>query len=82
MAVNCNCWPAAIEGLAGVTAMETRVAAVTVRLVEPLIDPEVALIMVLPAATAVARPALTVATEGALEVQAAELVRFWWLPSV
>ena len=42
MAVNC-CWlPTAIDGFAGVTVMETKVAAVTVRLVEPLIEPEVA----------------------------------------
>ena len=52
-----------MEGFAGVTAMETRAAAVTVKPVEPLIEPEVALIVVVPAATAVARPpALTVAT--------------------
>ena len=77
MAVNCCCVPAAIDALAGVTAIETSVAGVTVRLVEPLIDPEVALIVVLPAATPVARPPLLmVATDVALEVQVAELVRF------
>ena len=41
MAVNCNCCPAAIVGFAGVTVMETRVAAVTVSVVEPLTEPEV-----------------------------------------
>ena len=43
-----------------------RSAAVTVRLVEPLIEPEVALIVVVPAATAVATPAalMTTATRG------------------
>ena len=40
-----NCWlaPAAIQGLAGVTAMLWRVAAVTVRVVLPLTAPSVAL---------------------------------------
>ena len=42
MAVNCCCWPAAIEGLAGVTAIDTSTGAVTVRAVEPLMEPEVA----------------------------------------
>ena len=75
--MNCCCWPATIEALAGVTAMDTNTGAVTVRLVEPLMGPEAALIVVLPAATAVASPpAPMVATEVALEVQAAVLVRF------
>ena len=56
---------------------------VTVRVVEPEIEPEVALMVELPTATAVARPVLlTVATEGVLEVQAAVLVRFLVLPSL
>jgi hypothetical protein len=39
--------------------------------------------VVLPAATAVARPALLmVATMGAVEVQVTELVRFFLLPSL
>ena len=51
---------------------------VTVRLVEPLIEPDVALMVVLPAASAVANPPLRmVAIDGALEVQAAVLVRSW-----
>jgi hypothetical protein len=56
---------------------------VTVRLAVPWIDPEVALMVVLPAATPVANPpVLIVATEGELEVQVAEFVRSWWLPSL
>jgi len=34
--------PTTMEEFAGVTAIETRVGAVTVRTVEPLIEPEVA----------------------------------------
>ena len=74
--MNCCCWPAASEGLVGVTAIDTRVAVVTVRLVEPLIEPEVAFMVVLPAASAVANPPLRmVATEVVLDVQVTLLVR-------
>jgi hypothetical protein len=73
--------PLAIEVLAGVTAKETNVG-VTLRPVEPLIDPEAALMFVLPIVTPVARPALMVATAVLVEVQVAVLVRFCVLPSV
>ena len=42
VAVNCCVVPLGIEGLAGVTAMDTSVAAVTVSVVEPVMLPEVA----------------------------------------
>ena len=50
--------PLAMEGLAGVTAIETSCAAVTVMVAEPTMLPEVAVavIMVIPTPTAVARP--------------------------
>ncbi len=81
MAVNCCVAPAGIDGLAGVTAMETRVGAVTVKTVDPLIVPDVAVIVEVPAATAVANPAeLIVATLVAEEVQVTELVRFAVVP--
>ena len=53
-----NCWfvPVAITGLAGVTAMLCRVAEVTVRTVEPLTNPRLALMLLVPAASPVARP--------------------------
>src|SRR5208283_3672424 len=77
VAVNCCWFPAAIDGLTGVTAIDTSTGAVTVSPVEPLMEPEVAWMVVLPAATAVARPALLmVATEVTLEVQVADEVRF------
>jgi hypothetical protein len=63
VAVNCCVVPLAMEVFAGVTAIETRVAT-TARFVEPLIEPEVAMIVVLPVPVPVAKPALViVATE-------------------
>ena len=63
------------------TEIEVSTAAVTVKVVEPLIVPDLAVIVVLPCATPVARPALlTVAIDVADEVQVALLVRFWVVP--
>ena len=77
VAVNCSVFPALIDGLAGVTAIDTNIGAVTVRLVEPLIEPEVAVIVVLPCATLVANPAaLIVATLDDEELHFAVAVRF------
>jgi hypothetical protein len=82
VAVNCCVAPVAIEALAGATVIETSTD-VTVRVVEPLIDPEAAWIVVLPVATPVAKPALViVATAVFDELQVTELVRFWVLPSL
>ena len=73
--------PAETDGLAGVTAMETRVGAVTVKTVDPLIVPEAAVIVEVPAATVVANPTeLMVAALVAEEVQLAELVRLAVVP--
>jgi hypothetical protein len=80
-----NCWvnPLATDGFAGVTAIVCKTAGVTVNVVDPLIDPEVALIVVDPVATVLAKPALLmVATAVAEDVHVAVLVRFCWLPSV
>jgi hypothetical protein len=69
-AVNCRGSCSAMLGLAGVTAMEDRVAGVTVRVVLPEILPEVAVMVAVAAARAVARPLpLTVATKVFDEVQ-------------
>lgn len=77
-----SCWvvPREILGLVGVTAIDTIVAAVTVRLVDPDLLPSVALMVVLPIATLVARPLLpaaldTAATEEFVEDQVAAVVR-------
>ena len=68
-----NCWvvPLAIDGVAGVTEMETRTAgAVTVSVVIPMTVPLVAEMTVVPTATAVATPAPEiVAVAGVAEAQ-------------
>jgi hypothetical protein len=68
--------------LAGVTAIEERVAAVTVRVVLPEILPEVAVMVEVPAARAVAKPLLlTVATEVLDELQVTCVLISWLVPS-
>jgi hypothetical protein len=62
--------------------METRVAAVTVNAVEPLTEPEVAVMVADPVAALEARPLdplalLTVATAVLEELQVTEVVRSW-----
>lgn len=82
VAVNCFVSPAAIAEFDGVTAIDTRVGAVTVKRVEPVTGPEAALIVVEPCATLVARPApVMVATAVVVEVQVTELVRSFVLLS-
>ena len=63
-------------GVAGVTSIEVSVGAVTVRVVEPEMLPDVALIVVVPAATAVASPDKLpiVATVVSDELQVTEVV--------
>jgi hypothetical protein len=73
--------PAATDGDAGVTAIEVRVAAVTVNVVEPLMVPDLAVMVDVPTATPVASPpAFTVAIEVDDELQVAELVIFCVVP--
>ncbi len=81
MAVNCLVVPLPIEGASGVTAMELSVAAVTVSVVEPKMLPDVAVIVVVPAATEVASPyepaALLIVAAAVLdELQVTAAVRF------
>jgi hypothetical protein len=67
--------------LAGVTASETRVGGLTVSTADPLMEPEVAVIVAMPTATALATPAaLIVATLAAEEDQATEVVRLDVVP--
>ena len=83
VAVNCCVRPTGIEGIAGVIAIDTNVAGVTVKLVEPVIEPEVAMTLAVPRALLLARPAAPiVAIEVSEEVQLTELVRSCVLPSV
>ena len=74
--------PRANEALAGVTAIETSVGGVTVRLVEPEIAPKVAPMEVLPATSPLANPAALIeATPAFEELHATLPVRFWVLLS-
>ena len=80
VAVNCLVVPLTMLELAGVTAMETSVAEVTISVVEPDILPDVALIVVEPAAAEVANPLepaalLMAATAAVDEFQVAVVVR-------
>jgi hypothetical protein len=77
VAENCSVPPVAIDGFAGVTAIDTSVGAVTVRVVVPLIAPEAALIVLIPVPAPVANPpAVIVATLVVCELQLAVLVKF------
>ena len=85
VAIATNCWlvPLAIDALPGLTDNDTRTGAVTATLTEPVIEPEVAVIVVVPGATLVAYPsAPIVATPGTAAVQVADCVKSCVLPSV
>ena len=65
----------------GVTEIEVSSGAVTVNVAEPLIVPDLAVMVALPCATLVASPPLlTFAIDVAEEVQVAVLVRFCVVP--
>lgn len=70
-----------MDEFAGVIAMETSDGALTVKTVDPLTDPELALMLVDPMDFAVATPAeLMDAVAVDEELQATLLVRFWVVP--
>jgi hypothetical protein len=82
-----NCWgdaePIWAVALAGEIVNETNVAAVTVSVVEPLTDPEAAVMSDEPGVFDVARPELfTVATPVVPEVQITAFVRSTVEPSL
>lgn len=82
--MNCCVVPSAIDGVAGVTAIDCRVGGSTVSdtLFEP-IDPSEAEILVLPTPVAVASPvAPSVAIDGAEEVHVTDVDRFCVVPFV
>jgi hypothetical protein len=82
VAVNGSLVPSTMLGLAGVTAIETRVAAVTVNAVEPEMLPSVAEIVTGPGPTAVAKPALLIVAQVVSdEAQVTWLVKFSVAPS-
>ncbi len=81
--MNCNVAPATTTGFVGATDMATKVGgALTVNRVVPVTPLNVAEIVVVPAASPVARPpALTVAAEVLDEAHATWLLKFCALPS-
>ncbi len=80
-----NCWEVvrAILASAGEIEIAINTGAVASRVVEPLIEPKVAVIVVIPAPTVMARPVeLILATLPSEELQLTWLVRSCVLPSV
>jgi hypothetical protein len=72
-----------MDGLCGLISMAASVAVVTVRVPDPVIVPEVAVIVVIPGVTLVAYPAAPiVATAGTDDAHAAVCVKSCVLPSV
>ena len=82
-ALNCSSVPAATEGVAGLTVIDVKCAATTVNTEVSVNDPRVAVMVVCPAATVVAKPEFTiVATEGEDDVQVTPLLRSALDPSL
>ncbi len=80
VAVNCWVVPSAMDGLAGVMAIESNTAAVTVKVVELETEPEVAVMFVVPVARLLASPfvpvlLLIVATVAVDELHCTVVVR-------
>jgi hypothetical protein len=83
VAVNCSASPLATLGLAGVTAIDVTTAGVTVNVVVPVTDPDVAVTIDEPVASAAARPPpVIVATDTLAEDQLTDEVRLAVEPSV
>jgi len=87
--VEANCWlvPKAIDGVAGVIVNETSAAEVTVAVVEPVTDPEVAVTLAVPSAILLATPGvgapvLIVRMAGVSVLQSTVVVMSCVLPSV
>jgi len=82
VAANCSVVPRGMVEIAGVMAMETNAAAVTVRPEVPATPAAVAVIDVWPVVALIASPlGPAVATDGVEELHVAEVVRLSVLPS-
>lgn len=81
VAVNCFVVPMAMLGLAGVTAIETRLAPVTVSKAVPLVAPEVAVMVAVPGPVLVASPELLMEATFKFDDDQATEVNGWVLPS-
>lgn len=87
VALNCCCTPSGIDGIAGVTTIDTSVACVTVNPVVLVIEPEAAVMLVVPCSTLVTSPwlptaVLMVAAAVFDEPHVTTLVRFCVEPSL
>ncbi len=83
MATNAWVVPKANEGLAGVTAIDTSTAGPTLSVADPLIDPEVAVIVAVPTPAPVANPPEPMlATVVKEELQLTVLLKSCVLPSL
>jgi len=82
LAVNCCVDATGTEGFAGITVIETITAVVTVRTELPVMEPEVAEMVALPAATVLAKPVLSTAAIVASDELHAKPDIFWVPPSV
>lgn len=73
VATNCKFWPIVTEGFVGVTDIDSSVGGetITVKVVEPLTEPKVAVIVMAPVVNAEANPAETLATAVLDELQVA-----------
>jgi hypothetical protein len=74
--------PMANDALAGVTAIETSTASPTLSVAEPLIEPDVAVMIALPTPCPLANPPLAMLATVEDEFQVTELVRSCALPSL
>ena len=83
VAVNCSARPLATLGSAGVTAIEVTTAAVTVRLVVPLTEPSVAVMVDEPVANVAASPLVEIVAMAVFDdFQVTDVVRLDVEPSV
>jgi hypothetical protein len=75
VAANCNCAPAETVALEGETTSDTGTGALTVRNAEPMAEPALAEMVVVPASMLITSPEeLTVATSGIEDAQVADCV--------
>lgn len=81
VAANCTVAPFPTDGLTGATAIPTSTGDVTVNVVDPLTEPSIARIPLVPAVTPLANPPdVMVATLVFAELQVTNAVRFSELP--
>lgn len=81
MAVNAVVVVAAMDTMDGLMTIDVKTGASTVKVVDPVIPPDEALIVADPVDTLVASPPAVMVAVAAEELQVAELVKFLVVPS-